>query len=73
MPHAMSSSAPYARSRSSTRARAVIDLLKHGVSTDSIWEGLFATAAELVLRRPTVVPVHAQTSANAFHHVFRHT
>ena len=52
--------------------RAVIDLLKHGVSTGSIWEALFATAAELVLRRPTVVPVHAQTSANAFHHVFRH-
>ena len=51
---------------------AVVDLLKHGVSTDSIWEGLFATAAELVLRRPAVVPVHAQTSANAFHHVFRH-
>ncbi len=52
--------------------QAVIDLLKHGVSTDSIWEGLFATAAELVLRRPTVVPVHALTSANAFHYVFRH-
>ena len=52
--------------------RAVIDLLKHGVSTDSIWEGLFATAAELVLRRPTVVPVHAQTSANALHYAFRH-
>ena len=52
--------------------RAVVDLLRHGVSTDSIWEGLFATAAELVLRRPRVVPVHAQTSANAFHHVFRH-
>ena len=52
--------------------QAVIDLLKHGVSTDSIWEGLFATAAELVLRRPTVVPVHAQTSANAFHYAFRH-
>ena len=52
--------------------RAVIDLLKHGVSSDSIWEGLFATAAEVVLKRPAVVPVHAQTSANAFHHVFRH-
>ena len=52
--------------------RAVIDLLRHGVSADSIWEGLFATAAELVLRRPSVVPVHAQTSANAFHYVFRH-
>ncbi|MDE0391024.1 MAG: hypothetical protein OXI57_03015 [Rhodospirillales bacterium] len=52
--------------------RAIIDLLKRGVSAASIWEALFATAAELVLRRPTVVPVHAQTSANAFHHVFRH-
>ncbi|MCY4430649.1 MAG: hypothetical protein OXC11_09690 [Rhodospirillales bacterium] len=52
--------------------RAVIDLVKHGVSTDSIWEALFATAAELVLRRPTVVPVHAQTSANAFYYAFRH-
>ncbi len=52
--------------------RAVIDLLKHGVSTDSIWEGIFATAAELLLRLPSVVPVHAQTSANALHYVFRH-
>ena len=52
--------------------RAAIDLLKHGVSADSIWEGLFATAAELVLRRPRVVPVHALTSANAFHYAFRH-
>ena len=52
--------------------RAVIDLLKGGVSTASIWEALFATAAELVLRRPSVVPVHAQTSANAFHYVFQH-
>ena len=52
--------------------RAVIDLLQRGVSADSIWEALFAAAAELVLTRPTVVPVHAQTSANAFHYVFRH-
>ena len=52
--------------------RAAVDLLKGGVSTDSIWEALFATAAELVLRRPAVVPVHALTSANAFHYAFRH-
>ena len=52
--------------------RAAIDLLQHGVSADSIWEALFAAAAELVLTQPTVVPVHAQTSANAFHYVFRH-
>ena len=52
--------------------RAAIDLLKHGVSAESIWEALFATAAELVLRRPRVVPVHAQTSANALHYAFRH-
>ncbi len=52
--------------------RAAIDLLGHGVAADSIWEAIFATAAELVLTRPRVVPVHAQTSANAFHYVFRH-
>ena len=52
--------------------RAAIDLLKRGVSADSIWEALFATAAELVLRSPRVVPVHAQTSANAFHYAFQH-
>ena len=52
--------------------RAAIDLLQRGVSADSIWEALFAAAAELVLTQPTVVPVHAQTSANAFHYVFRH-
>ena len=52
--------------------RAAIDLLKGGVSAGSIWEALFAAAAELVLTRPAVVPVHALTSANAFHHVFRH-
>ena len=52
--------------------RAALDLLKRGVSAASIWEGIFATAAELVLRQPRVVPVHAQTSANAFHYVFRH-
>ena len=52
--------------------RAAIDLLKRGVSAESIWEALFATAAELVLRQPRVVPVHAQTSANAFHYAFRH-
>ena len=34
-------------------------------------EALFGTAAELVLRLPSVVPVHAQTSANALHYVFR--
>ena len=28
--------------------------------------------AEVVLRRPSVVPVHAQTSASAFHYMFRH-
>ena len=68
----MSSSSTLREVSALDAGRAVIDLLKRGVSTDSIWEGLFATAAELVLRRPTVVPVHAQTSANAFHYVFRH-
>ena len=71
-PHATSSCARSRKVSELDAGRAVVDLLKHGVSADSIWEGLFATAAEVVLRRPAVVPVHAQTSANAFHYVFRH-
>jgi hypothetical protein len=48
----------------------VVDLLRRGLSADAIWQVLFATAAELVLRRPGIVPVHAQTTANALHYAY---
>jgi hypothetical protein len=50
---------------------AVVDLLERRVSAVTIWEALFATAAELLMRDPGIVPVHAQTTANALHYAYR--
>jgi hypothetical protein len=60
------------RQASEDRAGAlVVEQLRSGVAPGSIWEALFAAAAELVLLRPGIVPVHAVTTANALHHAYR--
>ena len=50
---------------------AVVELLRRGISPEAIWRVLFDTAAELVLRQPGIVAVHAQTTANALHYAYR--
>jgi hypothetical protein len=49
----------------------VVELLRHGISAEAIWRALFDTAAELVLRQPGILMVHAQTTANALHYAYR--
>jgi len=49
----------------------VVEQLRGGVGPATIWEALLAAAAELVVRRPGIVPVHAVTTANALHYAFR--
>ncbi len=49
----------------------VIALLRQGFSPEAIWQVLFETAAELLLHRPGIVPLHAQTTANALHYAYR--
>jgi hypothetical protein len=49
----------------------VVGLLKQGISPESIWRVLFDTAAELLMRQPSIVLVHAQTTANALHYAYR--
>ena len=49
----------------------IVEHLKAGVAPATVWEALFAAAAELIMRRPGIVPVHAQTTANALHHAYR--
>ncbi|MGA2187336.1 MAG: hypothetical protein ABSH33_02330 [Steroidobacteraceae bacterium] len=49
----------------------VVELLRRGISPDAIWQVLFDTAAELLLNRPGIVPLHAQTTANALHYAYR--
>jgi hypothetical protein len=49
----------------------VVELLRHGISAEVIWRALFDTAAELVMRQPGILMVHAQTTANALHYAYR--
>jgi len=49
----------------------VVEFLRQGMSPDAIWRVLFDTAAELLLLQPSIVLVHAQTTANALHYAYR--
>ena len=51
--------------------RAVVDLLKAGISPGSVWHALHAAGAELLLTDPGVVPLHAQTVTNSLQYAFR--
>jgi len=49
----------------------VAEQLEKGIAPITIWEALFAAAGELIARLPGIVPVHAQTTANALYHAYR--
>jgi hypothetical protein len=49
----------------------VIELLRQGISPDAIWQVLFDSAAELLMHEPGIVPLHAQTTANALYYAYR--
>jgi len=49
----------------------VVELLRQGIAPDTIWQGLFNTAAELLMRQPSIVVLHAQTTANALNYAYR--
>jgi len=46
----------------------VVDLSNRGVAPQSIWDGLFAGAGELLIREPGIRSIHAITCTNALHH-----
>lgn len=48
----------------------VVELLNRGVAVQSIWDGLFGGAAELIMRQQGIVSLHAVTTTNALHHAF---
>jgi hypothetical protein len=49
----------------------VVELMGRGVSVRSIWDGLFASAGELLMRQRGIVALHAVTTTNAIFHAFR--
>jgi hypothetical protein len=52
-------------------ADRVVALLNREVAPASIWDGLFLTAGELLMRQPGIVGLHCVTSINALHFAFQ--
>jgi hypothetical protein len=51
----------------------VTELLNRGVAPQSIWDGIFDAAGELLMRRPGILSLHALTSTNALHYAFQNS
>ncbi len=49
----------------------VVELLKNGIHPHSIWDGLFLTAGELIMRQPGIIGIHCVTSVNALHYAYQ--
>ena len=45
-----------------------VEQLQQGVGVQSVYDALFAAAAELTMRQPAIVPLHAMTTTNAIHY-----
>jgi hypothetical protein len=51
-------------------SEAVVETLNKGVDPASVWDGLFLTAGELLMRQPGIVGLHCVTTANAMHYAY---
>lgn len=49
----------------------VVELINRGSSPQPIWDAYFEAAAELLMRRPGIVSLHATTTTNALHFAFQ--
>lgn len=50
-----------------------VELIGRGVSPQSIWDAVFVSAGELLMRQPSIVMVHAVDAANALRYCFQAT
>ncbi|MGN6545580.1 MAG: twin-arginine translocation signal domain-containing protein [Aureliella sp.] len=53
-------------------AKETLEMLKSGAHPNTISDGVALAAAELVMRQPGIVPLHAITSTNAIHNLAQH-
>lgn len=63
-----------AASRTATDAELsdrVVSLLNGGVAPSSVWDGLFVSAGELLMRQPGIVSLHTLTTLNALHYAYQ--
>jgi hypothetical protein len=54
-------------------ADKVVAMLNASVSPQSVWDGLFLTAGELLMRQPGIVGLHTLTTLNALRYAFEAT
>lgn len=54
-------------------SRKVVELINQGTSPQSIWDGLFRHASEMLMRQPGIISLHASTTTNALHYAHQHT
>jgi hypothetical protein len=54
----------------SEASEKVVQLLNKGVAADSVWDGLFLRAGELLMQQPGIVGLHCVTSTNALHYAW---
>ncbi|MDB4538197.1 hypothetical protein N9230_06270 [Akkermansiaceae bacterium] len=54
-------------------SRKVVELLNKGISPQSIWDGIFQHASEMLMRQPGIVSLHASTTTNAMHYAHQQT
>jgi hypothetical protein len=59
------------QSTSDAACDKLVELLKGGIAPQSIWDALFCGAAELLLRQPGIVALHALTTTNALHFAYQ--
>jgi hypothetical protein len=54
-------------------AEKVVELCRRGVHPRCVWDGLFLTAGELLMRQPGIVGLHCCTTVNALHYAYQTT
>ena len=55
----------------SAASETAVDALSRGVAPQSVWDGVFVGAGELLMRQPGIVGLHGLTTANAMHYLWR--
>ena len=53
-------------------AAKVVALINAGAGPQPIWDAMFQTAGELLMRKAGIVSLHASTTTNALHYAFHH-
>ena len=57
----------------SDASQYVAGLLNDGISAQSVYDGLFLSAGEMLMRQPGIVALHASTTTNAMRYAFNTT